>query len=116
MQPCLDVLKNFLDLQERFDHHCAVSSYLFLGSLSQSQSPELIVLLQQNVAGSSTLAVLLNVLFVCNSVICTMQVVGNCVAQNNHRFFVAMLIFGQVGCLLLTAGASWKLKHMGFPM
>ena len=46
----------------------------------------------------------------------TLQVVGNCVAQNNHRFFVALLIFGQLGCLLLTAGASWKLKHMGFPM
>ncbi|CAK0758016.1 hypothetical protein CVIRNUC_002587 [Coccomyxa viridis] len=44
------------------------------------------------------------------------HVVGNCVAQNNHRFFVALLIFGQLGCLLLTAGASWKLKHMGFPM
>ena len=47
---------------------------------------------------------------------CIVQVVGNCVAQNNHRFFVALLIFGQLGCLLLTAGASWKLKHMGFPM
>ena len=46
----------------------------------------------------------------------TLQVVGNCVAQNNHRFFVALLISGQLGCLLLTAGASWKLKHMGFPM
>lgn len=43
-------------------------------------------------------------------------VVGNCVAERNHRFFVAMLVFGQAGCLLLTAGASWKLRQRDFPV
>ena len=43
------------------------------------------------------------------------QVVGNCIALRNHRFFVALLFSGQAGCLLLTGGASWKLRQMGFP-
>jgi hypothetical protein len=44
-----------------------------------------------------------------------LQVVGNCIALRNHRFFVALLICGQAGALLLTGGASWKLKQLGFP-
>ena len=42
-------------------------------------------------------------------------VVGSCVALNNHRFFVGMLVAGQAGCVLMAAGASWRLHNRNFP-
>lgn len=42
-------------------------------------------------------------------------VVGSCVALNNHRFFVGMLFAGQAGCILMAAGASWRLHSRNFP-
>lgn len=42
-------------------------------------------------------------------------VVGSCVGLNNHRFFTAMLFAGQAGCILLAAGASWRLNRRNFP-
>ena len=42
-------------------------------------------------------------------------VVGSCVALNNHRFFTGMLLAGKAGCVLLAAGASWRLNRRGFP-
>ena len=43
------------------------------------------------------------------------DVVGTCIAQKNHRFFVAFLICGQTACASAAAGASWRLHKMGFP-
>ena len=42
-------------------------------------------------------------------------VVGSCVALKNHRFFVGMLFAGQAGCILMAAGASWRLHSRNFP-
>eukprot|EP00877_Chromochloris_zofingiensis_P003793 jgi/Chrzof1/13414/Cz07g32050.t1 len=42
-------------------------------------------------------------------------VVGNCIAKYNHRFFVGFLLSAQIGCLLLLAGAIWRLRARGFP-
>ena len=41
--------------------------------------------------------------------------VGSCVALKNHRFFVGMLFAGQAGCILMAAGASWRLHSRNFP-
>ena len=43
------------------------------------------------------------------------QVVGNCIALANHRFFVALLTFGQLSASLLLAGAIWRLVRLTFP-
>eukprot|EP00884_Botryococcus_braunii_P007161 jgi/Botrbrau1/16446/Bobra.0142s0042.1 len=43
------------------------------------------------------------------------QVVGTCVARRNHRFFVALLIAGQAGVILLAVGTSWRLRLLNFP-
>eukprot|EP00879_Flechtneria_rotunda_P019719 GHRR01020720.1.p1 GENE.GHRR01020720.1~~GHRR01020720.1.p1 ORF type:complete len:176 (+),score=40.19 GHRR01020720.1:770-1297(+) len=40
-------------------------------------------------------------------------VVGNCIAKNNHRFFAGFLLAAQAGCILLCAGAAWKLQQRG---
>lgn len=42
-------------------------------------------------------------------------VVGSCVALKTHRFFVGMLFAGQAGCILMAAGASWRLHCRNFP-
>ena len=44
------------------------------------------------------------------------DVVGTCIAQKNHRFFVAFLVVGQLACATAAAGTSWRLHHEGFPL
>ena len=44
------------------------------------------------------------------------DVVGTCIAQKNHRFFVAFLVVGQLACATAAAGTSWRLHREGFPL
>lgn len=44
------------------------------------------------------------------------DVVGTCIAQKNHRFFVAFLVVGQLATATAAAGTSWRLHREGFPM
>ena len=43
------------------------------------------------------------------------QVVGNCIALANHRFFVCLLTFGALSASLLLAGVIWRLCRLHFP-
>lgn len=44
------------------------------------------------------------------------DVVGTCIAQKNHRFFVAFLVAGQLAVAAAAAGTSWRLNREGFPL
>jgi len=43
-------------------------------------------------------------------------VVGNCIARNNHRFFAGFMVAAQIGCILMAAGAGWRLRRLNFSL
>ena len=105
--PCwCPVAEEAAAVQERFDHHCAVR-WAITAALQWQHSWFLGRTVRAHGDARNTASLL-------RGSSCA-QVVGNCIALRNHRFFVALLFSGQVGCLLLTGGASWKLRQMGFP-